>query len=254
MRILTIIVVIALTQLHSGTAVAQAAQQGSAYQILETLEHNASYFTQGLEVSDGLMYESAGRYGESRVRKYKPNGDSTLVEQPIDDNFFAEGLTLFGDELYLLTWKEQTLLVLNPDDFQTKREIKYSGEGWGLASNGAQLIMSDGSDTIYFRDPESFEIEREIQVRSGQHSVRRINELEFAEGYLWANIWRSPVIVKINPSTGNVVDFFDLSGLVLNHSSGYDERVLNGIAYDAERKAYWITGKLWPKRYLVSFE
>lgn len=236
------------------TGAVQAQQSAASYNILETVDHDTSYFTQGLEISDGLMYESAGQYGESRVRKYRPSGDLTLVEEPIADKYFAEGLTLLKDELYLLTWQKQTLLVFDPEDLMLKRELSYTGEGWGLANNGAQLIMSDGSDTIYFRDPVTFKIKREIQVRSQQHSVRRINELEFAEGYLWANIWYSPFIVKINPATGNVVAFYDLSNVVKNHSNGNDEQVLNGIAYDAKRKAYWITGKLWPKRYLVDFE
>jgi len=201
------------------------AQQSADYQILETVDHNSAYFTQGLELNNRVMFESSGLY-----------------------------LTLFADELFVLTWKENTLLVFDPQDLHLKRELKYEGEGWGLASNASQLIMSNGSDTITFRNPETFKVEREIQVRSQQHSVRRINELEFAQGFIWANVWGSPVIIKINPSTGNVESFFDFSELVLLHSEGTDNRVLNGIAYDPLKKAYWITGKLWPKRYLVSFD
>ncbi len=246
-----IISLLALTALLSFTA---TAQDVSSYKVLETVDHNTSYFTQGLEVSEGLMFESAGQYGKSRIRKYRPSGDKTLLEEPIDEEYFAEGLTLFGDELFLLTWQKETAFVFDADNLKIKRELSYSGEGWGLTSSTTQLIMSDGSDTIYFRNPDSFQIEREIQVRSGPHSVRRLNELEFAEGYLWANIWHSPVIVKINPSTGNVTNYYDFSELVRKHSTGQDEKVLNGIAYDAEKKAYWVTGKLWPKRYLVEFE
>ncbi len=230
------------------------AQNASSFKLLDTVDHDTSYFTQGLEVSDGLMFESAGGYGESRVRKYRPDGDTTILEQPIADEFFAEGLTVFDGELYLLTWQKGTAFVIDPVDLEIRREYAYEGEGWGLASNGMQLIMSDGSDTIYFRNPETFKVEREIQVRSGPHSVRRINELEFAQGFIWANIWHAPVIVKINPSTGNVTDYYDFSELVSKHSAGNDESVLNGIAYDANQKAFWVTGKLWSKRYLVKFE
>lgn len=229
------------------------AQQGSPYKVIDTVEHDSSYFTQGLEIYQGTMFESSGLYGKSKVRKYQPDGDDALLETPIAEKYFAEGLTLFDDSMYLLTWKENTLLVLDPENLAIKRELNYEGEGWGLASDGKQLIMSNGSDTITFRNPGSFKTERKIQVYFKQHTVQRINELEFAQGYLWANIWQLPLIIKIDPATGEVVSFYDLSELVVQHSSGNDDRVLNGIAFDAERNAFWITGKLWPKRYLVTF-
>ena len=229
-------------------------QQAGSYQIVETIDHDATYFTQGLEVSGDLMYESSGLYAKSKIRKYRAGSDKALLERRLADRFFAEGLTLFDDELFVLTWRENTLLVLNPDDLQTRRELSYQGEGWGLASSSTQLIMSDGSDTIYFRNPESFRVERKIRVHSQQRTVRNINELEFAEGYLWANIWQSPFIVKINPATGSVVAYYDFSELVKKHAGANRDQVLNGIAYDAKRKGYWITGKLWSKQYLVTLE
>jgi len=229
------------------------AKESSHYQVLDTVDHDSSYFTQGLELSDGLMFESSGLYGQSRVRKYLPGKDSALSEYKLADKYFAEGLTLLEDELFVLTWKENTVLVLNRDDLSVVREMTYDGQGWGLANNGKQLIMSNGSSTIYFRDPSSFEIKHEINVYSQQHSVQRINELEYAEGYIWANIWHSSLIVKINPITGELAGFYDLADLVEKHSSRGDQRVLNGIAYDANKKAFWVTGKLWPKRYLVKF-
>ncbi len=230
------------------------AQQTQTFKILETVEHNPDYFTQGLELHQGLLFESSGRYGKSKVRKYHPDGDDALLETPIAERFFAEGLTVFDDELFLLTWRENTLIVLDPENLKIKRELMYEGEGWGLASYSNQLVMSDGSDTIYFRNPGSFKIEREMQVYFKQHTVRRINELEFAQGYLWANIWQSPMIVKIKPTTGEVVSFYDFTELVARHSNGNNEKVLNGIAYDAERNAFWITGKLWSRRYLVRLD
>ena len=232
---------------------AALADESAQYKILETVEHDSQYFTQGLELSKGLMYESSGLYGQSRVRKYSPDKDTALLESPLPDKYFAEGLTLLDDELYLLTWKENTVFVLDPDDLSVKREMTYDGEGWGLANNGRQLIMSDGSATIYFRDPATFEIKHEINVSNQQHSVRRINELEYAEGYIWANIWHSTYIVKINPISGKLAGSYDLAELVNRHSSLSDQRVLNGIAYDADKKAFWVTGKLWPVRYLVKF-
>lgn len=233
-------------------AEATIAKEDVEYQVLDSLPHDASSFTQGLELHDGLIYESSGLYRKSRVRKYHPRNDNTLVESALADEYFAEGLTLLNDKLFVLTWKEGTLIVMNPEDLTIERELSYTGEGWGLANNGRQLIMSDGSDTIYFRNPATFEVEREIKVYSQQHSVQRINELEYAQGYIWANIWLSSLIVKINPQTGELAGFYDLQGLVKKHATSND-RVLNGIAYDADKKAFWITGKLWPVRYLVKF-
>ncbi len=229
------------------------ARENSQYQILETVAHDDSYFTQGLELFNGLMYETSGLYGQSRVRKYHPANDTALLETSLPDKYFAEGLTLLSDELFVLTWRENTLFILNPDNLSVKREIFYEGPGWGIANNGKQLIMSNGSDTITFRDPKTFNVIREINVTSKQHSVRRINELEYAEGYIWANIWGSTQIVKINPLTGKLEHVYDLTDIAEKHTSKNDERVLNGIAYDAKKKAFWITGKLWPARYLIKF-
>jgi len=229
------------------------AKQDFHYQILETTAHDSSYFTQGLELSDGLLFESSGLYGKSRIRKYHPDTGTEVSQTRLPDKYFAEGLTLLADELFLLTWKENTLFVLNPEDLAIVRQVSYSGEGWGLANNGRQLIMSNGSKVITFRNAATFEIERELIAYSKQHSVKRINELEYAEGLIWANIWLSPLIVQIDPQTGELAGFYDLTDLVVKNAKGNRDRVLNGIAYDADKKAFWITGKLWPERYLIKF-
>ena len=226
----------------------------SGYQILSTVPHNPDYFTQGLEIHGGVMFESSGLYGKSKVRKYQPENDDTVAEIQIAERYFAEGLTLFNHELLLLTWRENTLFVLDPDTLEIKREQNYKGDGWGLAATETQLMMSDGSDKIYFRNPESFSIEREITVHYKKHTVPQLNELEYAKGYIWANIWRTPLIAKIQPANGAVVAFYDFTALVKQNTNGNNERVLNGIAYDTERDAFWITGKLWPNRYLVRLQ
>lgn len=229
------------------------ANENAQYKVLETVSHDTSYFTQGLELSEGLMYESSGQYGRSRIRKYLPDQDTTLLESRLPDKYFGEGITLLDDELFMLTWQENTVFIFNPDDLSVMRKMGYEGQGWGLANNGKHLIMSNGSPTIYFRDPSTFEIEHEINVYSQQHAVQRINELEYAQGYIWANIWRSSLIVKIDPVSGELVGAYDMADLVKENASGNSEHVLNGIAYDADKKAFWITGKLWPARYLVEF-
>lgn len=223
------------------------------YRVLETADHDPSFFTQGFELRNELVYESSGLYGKSKVRKYRAENNRSLAEIKIADSYFAEGLTLLKDTLYLLTWQQNTLLLLDPVNLNKRGEIKYRGEGWGLANNGKHLIMSNGSDTIFFRNATTFEIEREIKVSWKQQSISRINELEFAGGYLWANVFQQPIILKINPSNGNVVAIYDLQKLAKLHTNGRDERVLNGIAYDKNKKGFWVTGKLWPKRYLIEF-
>lgn len=224
------------------------------YHVLETAAHDPLLFTQGIEIHNGVVYESSGLYGKSKVRKYELESNQPKAEVLLQPSYFAEGLTLLKDTVYVLTWKENTLLMLDPADLSKRGELKYDGEGWGLANDGNQLIMSDGSDIISFRDPSTFEIKRQINVRWGEQPVSRINELEYANGYLWANVWFSSVVLKINPMTGDVAAIYDLASLVKNHTDGSDQRVLNGIAYDKSKKAFWITGKLWSTRYLVELK
>lgn len=230
-----------------------SADEDADYRVIESMEHDPSFFTQGFELRNGVAYESSGLYGRSKVRKYRLESNQSLAETQLPSSYFAEGLTVLNDTLYLLTWKENTLLLLDPGSLKTRREIKYVGEGWGLANDGRHLIMSDGSDTISFRNATTFEVERQILVRVGQQPIDRINELEFANGYIWANVFQSTVVLKINPSTGVVATIYNLEKLVKEHTNGRDNRVLNGIAYDKNKKAFWVTGKLWPRRYLVEF-
>lgn len=229
------------------------AQKEFHYRIIEQSKHDPSFFTQGLEIFGGDLFESSGLYGKSRVRKYSPSTNTSIAETKLPEQFFAEGLTVLNNEVYVLTWQENTLLVLDAKTLLKKRELHYSGEGWGLTNNGTHLIMSDGSDTVYFRHPTTFKVEREIKIRSDKKPVKQINELEYAEGFLWANVWQSPVILKINPNNGKIIGLYNIEDLVKDHSSGRDEKVLNGIAYDPQHKAYWVTGKLWPTRYLIEF-
>ncbi len=231
-----------------------SAQSSSAFEIIEQADHSTDYFTQGLEIHAGTMFESGGLYGKSKLRKYRPGTDDTLLEVPIAERFFAEGLTVFDNELFLLTWQENTLLVFDPQTLTKKREHSYKGEGWGLTSNTTRLIMSNGTDTLYFRNPDTFNVERTVRVHINQRSVSQLNELEYAQGYVWANVWQTPFILKIKPDNGEVVAFYDFTELLMRHANGDANRVLNGIAYDAERQGYWITGKKWSAQYLVRFD
>ncbi len=230
------------------------------YKILAERSHKPSLFTQGLVVQDDLFYESSGLYSKSQIVAYpvlEPEctwAKMTTVftrKQSIPDRFFAEGLTLLNDKLYLLTWKEGTLFVYDAKNFSFLKNMSYQGQGWGLTTDGKQLIRSDGSNQLFFHNVETLGVERTIKVTHKQEPVNNLNELEYAEGFIWANIWHDNRIVKINPVNGDVLGVLDFSTIVKNLNVKDADSVLNGIAYDQRKKAFWITGKQWPKMFLV---
>lgn len=243
---------------------AQTAQLTGAtpihYKILAERSHKPSLFTQGFLIKDDLFYESSGLYQKSQIVAYpvtEPESTWTKMtaaythKQSIPDRFFAEGLTLLNNKLYLITWQEGTLFIYNANNFSFIKNITYQGQGWGLATDGKHLIRSDGSNQLYFHNADSFAVEKIIKVNHKQEPIINLNELEYAEGFIWANIWHDNRIVKINPATGDVVGVLDFSETAKNLKVKDAESVLNGIAYDANKKAFWITGKQWPKMFLV---
>lgn len=223
-------------------------------QVLDSRDHDSAIFTQGYFTDGTALWESSGLYGKSFLRRYAYATGELEHEVKLPKQLFAEGLTVYKNELFLLTWRAGTLLVLDPKTLQVKRRLRYSGEGWGITHNDNMLIMSNGSDTLSFRDPQTFKETKKIRVRNAWQSYRYLNELEFAQGAIWANVWRSPYIVKISPQDGTVLAIADLSAVVKTHTEKNIEAVLNGIAYDAKRKAFWITGKNWSRQYLVRFQ
>lgn len=230
------------------------------FEILAERSHKPNLFTQGLLVEGDHFYESSGLYNQSLLVSYpiaEPGSQWAKISAPftkkqtVPARFFAEGLTLQGDKLYMLTWQEQTLLVYDKATLNYQTSISYQGEGWGLASNGKQLIRSDGSDTLYFHTPENFAVVKTLKVTNGDTPVNQLNELEFAQGFIWANIWHDDRIVKIDPETGKVVGELNFSPLKQKLALNDSEQVLNGIAWDEKQHAFWITGKNWPKMFLV---
>lgn len=222
--------------------------------------HKTTLFTQGLVLHQGYFYESSGLYNQSLLVSYPlAEPDSTWAKlsapfhqkQKIPARYFAEGLALHEGKLYLLTWREQTLLVYDQTSFNYLKSLPYEGEGWGLTSNGEHLIRSDGSDRLYFHSPEDFALVKTLKVTDGNKPVRQINELEFAQGALWANIWHEDRIIKIDPVTGAVVGEMHLAFLKEGLNLSRSEQVLNGIAWDEQRQAFWVTGKLWPRLFLI---
>jgi glutamine cyclotransferase len=230
-----------------------------SYTLLDTQAHNPNSFTQGWIKDGDTFFESSGRYSQSFIQRYPAsntrleNGSNNAhhiktTTQTLDKKYFAEGLTLWGDTLYLLTWQAQTLLLLDKATLRIRHTLPYKGEGWGLTHNGDTLIMSNGTSTLFFRDPDTFAIERTITVKKRL----RLNELEYINGIIWANSWYEDRIYAINSHNGCLLGTMDLSLLRARAVTPNDRNVLNGIAYDQDKKALWVTGKYWPSRYLIS--
>lgn len=221
----------------------------ASYDVVGEKPHRTSAFTQGLLVSSsGELIESSGNYGQSDIAFLDPaKPNQVLRKRNLSSKLFAEGLSQHGDELILLTWKQGQALVLDIKTLKHRRTFRYSGEGWGLTSNGEQLIMSNGSAELLFRNPETFAIERRLRVIHNGRPLKRLNELEWVDGALFANVWFSNSIYAINPATGKVIEEWDLSALSTQQPAGAD--VLNGIAYDPKRELFLITGKYWPTLY-----
>lgn len=230
------------------------------FEILAERTHKPSLFTQGLLVDGDHFYESSGLYNQSLLVTYpiaEPASTWAKISAPftkkqtLPARYFAEGLALLNDKLYLLTWQEQTLLIYDKNTLNYQKSISYQGEGWGLTSDGKQLIRSDGSDTLYFHKAEDFSVTKTLKISNAGVAVTQLNELEFAGGFIWANIWYKDQIIKIDPTNGQIVGEIDLSPLKQTLKLTSSEQVLNGIAWDEQQKAFWVTGKNWPKMFLI---
>lgn len=220
-----------------------------AVEVTAQYPHDTGAFTQGLLYDGGALYESTGHYGRSRLRRVEIATGKVLNEVPLDSRFFAEGIAAVGDEIYLLTWKEGVAIVFDKETLEEKRRIAYQGEGWGLTYDGRHLIQSDGSDTLLFRDPATFNIVRTLKVTDGGQPLGYVNELEYIDGQIYANVWYSDRIARINPQTGQVTSWLNLAPLRPPLSDR--EAVLNGIAYDQAGGRIFVTGKLWPRLFEI---
>ena len=215
------------------------------YRVVNTFPHDRDAFTQGLVYSDGFFFESTGLYGFSSLRKVEPATGRVLQKTDVPKEYFAEGLALWQETLVQLTWQSHIGFVYDRATFDLRRDFSYATEGWGLTHDGNRLIMSDGTANLYFLDPATFMMTAQVEVRDGGVPVIRLNELEYIGGKVYANIWQTNMIAIIDPVTGNVESWLDLTGLLPTAQSvGAD--VLNGIAYDAAGKRLFVTGKLWP--------
>lgn len=219
------------------------------YRIVNTFPHDRNAFTQGLEFHNGYLYESTGLNGQSSLRKVELRTGRVLQIHRLAQEYFAEGITIFGNRIYQLTWQNGVCFVYSLNNFRQETQFRYYGEGWGLTNDGKHLIMSDGSETITFRDPETFTEVRKITVRAQGKPVKNLNELEYIDGEIWANIWYSDMIARIDPQTGIVKAWVDMEGLPMPDRGIED--VLNGIAYDRQNKRIFVTGKRWSKLFEI---
>jgi glutaminyl-peptide cyclotransferase len=224
-------------------------------QVINTYPHDNQAFTQGLLLHDGKFYESTGQYGTSSLREVDITTGNAIRNYVLDSQYFAEGLALVGDNLIQITWREGKAFVYDRETFNRGKTFNYEGEGWGLCYDGTDLYMSDGSATLYKRDAETFEVTGQMKVRQGGEDVTMLNELECVGEFVYANVWRTDRIVKINKANGSVVSEIDASNLLSSEDRAGLSRdaVLNGIAYNPETDTFYITGKLWPKLFEVKF-
>jgi glutamine cyclotransferase len=219
------------------------------YEIINTYPHPPGSFTQGLAYENGFLYEGTGQYGLSSLRKIKPESGEVLKEYRLPRDVFGEGITIFKNNIIQLTWLSHVGFVYDKDNFRLLKTFRYERpkEGWGLTTDGNNLIVSDGSPNLYFMDPESFMERKRLEVRDNLGPVYKINELEYVEGDIFANIWQIPRIIKIDLQTGKVTGIIDLSEIVPKNLRGHVDYVLNGIAYDSDGKRFFVTGKMWPQ-------
>jgi glutamine cyclotransferase len=222
------------------------------YRVLGTFPHDIKAYTQGFEYHDGYFFESTGQRGESSIRKVLPGTGDFIKFRNISSEFFGEGITILNGKLYQITWRDRTGFIYDAESFEQIQKFAYENtEGWGLCNNGKEIIMSDGTNIIYFRDPQYFSINRKIEVFDNVSEVDSLNELEYINGIIYANRYMTNEIVMIDPATGKVTGKVDMRGLLKPEDLHERIDVLNGIAWDETGNRLFVTGKNWPKIYRV---
>lgn len=220
--------------------------------VVASFPHDSAAFTQGLFFANGALFETTGQYGESQIRQLNLRKGSVSKKTDLPEGVFGEGATVIGDQLISLTWRSGIGYVHNVDDLSLVKNFDYEGEGWGLTYDGERLILSDGTDQLRFFDPETFEETGAISITFAGQPVRYLNELEWIDGEVWANVWQQDVILRIDPETGVVMAVVDLTQVYpVGEREKPKENVLNGIAYEPNSKRLFVTGKRWPKLYEI---
>lgn len=222
-----------------------------SYRVLHVYPHDSESSTQGMTFEDGVLYEGTGLWGESSLRRVELETGNALQTHSLSPEFFGEGIAIVEDRIIQLTWKSNVGFVYRKDDFKLVEQFYYPWEGWGLTYDGESLILSDGTETLHFLNPHTFEEIGRIEVLDNSSPVIMLNELEYIDGEVYANVWKTDLIARISPETGQVLGWIDLQGLLTEQDRSLPVDVLNGIAYDAETDRMFVTGKLWPKLFQI---
>jgi glutamine cyclotransferase len=220
--------------------------QTLGYRVVRRRPHDPNDFTQGLAFKSGILFEGTGLYGESRVERRTYPGGRVTAQRSLPARDFGEGVEVLNGRVYQLTWREGRAHVYSARNLRRLKILRYEGEGWGLATNGRRLIMSDGTDVLRFRDPKTFRVLRSVSVRNRRERVIRLNELEYVGGAVLANVWKTDRIAIIDPTSGRLEGWIDLAGLNPDPERLSGEDVLNGIAFDGRTRRLLVTGKRWP--------
>jgi glutaminyl-peptide cyclotransferase len=223
----------------------------NSFRVIRTFPHDRDAFTQGLVYENGILYEGTGQEARSSLRKVRLETGEVLNQLEMGSQFFGEGIALFGEKIYQLTWQSKVGFVYEKSTFKQINRVYYQTEGWGLTTMGDKLVMSDGTNMLYFMDPESFTTISTIEVYDNKSKVMELNELEYINGEIWANIWMTDLIARIDPSSGKVIAYIDLKGILKDPSTDTKVNVLNGIAYDQAGKRIFVTGKNWPSLFEI---
>ncbi len=223
----------------------------TGFEVLGTVPHDPGAFTQGLELVDGVLYEGTGLEGQSSLRRVDPGTGEVRQRVDLPDPLFGEGITVVDDRIWQLTWRDGVAIERDRDTLDEVRRVTYEGEGWGLCRDGDRLVMSDGTDELAFRDPTSFAEIGTVAVRRDGRPVTLLNELECVDGQVWANVWQTDEVVRIDPATGRVTATVDLSGL--RPADVPADKVLNGIAAVPGTDEFLVTGKNWPTIFRIRF-
>lgn len=221
------------------------------YEVVGVWPHDPEAFTQGLVYLKGILLESTGLNGRSTLRKVELQTGRVMQQIRVPSQYFAEGMTVIGDRVFQLTWQNQKGFVYNLSTFELEKEFAYAGEGWGLTTDGQQLILSDGTNQIRFLDPVTFKVTRTIRVFHRGEPLALLNELEWVRGEIYANLWQTHSVARIDPATGALLGLVDFSGLLPSADRRANTDVLNGLAYDATGDRLFVTGKNWPKLFEV---
>jgi glutamine cyclotransferase len=224
------------------------------FQVVNSWPHDCKAFTQGLIFYQDVFYESTGQYGESSLRRVEPLTGKVLSKIKVSKEYFAEGIAIFQGKIFQLTWQSHKGFIYDLENFKRIGEFSYDGEGWGLTHDERSLIMSDGTNQLRFLDPVSLKVERTLNVFEDNHPLTQLNELEYVKGEIYANIWHTDRIVRIDPASGKILGSIDLQGLLTSKGDCSQTDVLNGIAYDEATDRLFVTGKLWPKVFEIKLK